>query len=159
ILAGNHINKTAMDAMLVGSKILIERGILAKFVSQNKPESRMLQQFLRLMANSEGVILPISPGKTTETMIHFLRNPEAFKRQQPILGIFPVGFADSDFVTHMNKPWRTGAAVAAFETNAPIVPFYVEGLPYHWGPLDMLKSVAHSAVGRKAFEFKIRLGC
>src|SRR6059036_3540106 len=26
ILAGNHINKTAMDAMLMGSRLLIERG-------------------------------------------------------------------------------------------------------------------------------------
>ena len=26
ILAGNHINKTAMDGMLLGSKILVERG-------------------------------------------------------------------------------------------------------------------------------------
>ena len=33
ILAGNHINKTAMDAMLLGSKILIARGGLVKFVS------------------------------------------------------------------------------------------------------------------------------
>src|SRR5262249_4381908 len=29
ILAGNHINKAANDAMLMGSKILIERGRLA----------------------------------------------------------------------------------------------------------------------------------
>src|SRR5436190_24140870 len=35
ILAGNHINKTASDAMLIGSKILVERGRLAKFVSRN----------------------------------------------------------------------------------------------------------------------------
>ena len=158
ILAGNHVNKTAMDAMLIGSKILIERGTLAKFVSQPDPDGRLLKQFIRLMGNSEGVILPICPGKTTETMIDFLRNPQAFKRQQPILGIFPVGFADTDFEIHVNKPWRTGAAVAAFATDAPIVPFFVEGLPYHWGPLDMLKAVAHSAVGRKAFEFKIRFG-
>src|ERR1043166_10287134 len=37
ILAGNHINKTAMDAMLLGSKILISRGGLLKFVSQADP--------------------------------------------------------------------------------------------------------------------------
>src|SRR6185295_4827164 len=69
ILAGNHINKTAMDAMLIGSKILIERGTLAKFVSQREPENRVLRQFIRLMEDSGGVILPIRPGKTTETMI------------------------------------------------------------------------------------------
>ena len=39
-----------------------------------------------------------------------------------------------------------------------IVPFFVEGLPYHWGPFDMLKSVARPFVGERAFEFKIRLG-
>src|SRR5262245_56667572 len=37
ILAGNHINRTACDAMLMGSKILVERGGLAKFVSQSDP--------------------------------------------------------------------------------------------------------------------------
>jgi len=158
ILAGNHINKTAMDAMLMGSKILIELGGLAKFVSQADPRDPMLKRFVRLLGNTEGVILPIHKGMTTDTMIQFLRNPEASKRRQPILGIFPVGAADSDFETHMKKTWHTSAAVAAFETGAPIVPFFVEGLPYHWGPFDMLKSVARPLVGERAFEFKIRLG-
>jgi 1-acyl-sn-glycerol-3-phosphate acyltransferase len=158
ILAGNHINKTAMDAMLMGSKILRERGGLAKFVSQCDPPDRLLKHFVRVLGSDEGIILPIRDGGTTNTMVQFLRNPEAYKRQQPILGIFPVGFADSDFETHMKKKWHTSAAVAAYETGAPIVPFYIEGLPYHWGPFDMLKAVASSLMGRKAFEFKVRLG-
>ena len=158
ILAGNHINKTANDAMLMGSKILIERGGLAKFVSQADPPDRMLKHFLRLMGDDGGVILPIQKGLTTETMIKFLRNPEAFGRQQPILGIFPAGSADIDFEAQMKKPWHTGAAVAACETGAAIVPFYIEGLPCHWGPFDMLKAASRSLVGRKAFQFKIRLG-
>jgi 1-acyl-sn-glycerol-3-phosphate acyltransferase len=158
ILAGNHINKTAMDGMLLGSKILIERGGLTKFVSVADPPGRMLKHFVRLMGTTEGVLLPIHKGMTTDTMIQFLRNPEAFRRQQPILGIFPAGDADRDFETHMNKEWHTGAAVAAFDTGAPIVPFFIQGLPYHWGPLDMLKAVARSLVGDKAFELKIRLG-
>src|SRR5262249_37871883 len=106
----------------------------------------------------EGVILPIEKGSTTQTMIHFLRNPETFKRQQPILGIFPAGTADDDFMKQMNRPWHTSAAVASFETRVPIVPFYVEGLPLHWGPMDMLKAVGRSVVGGKAFHFKARLG-
>lgn len=57
ILAGNHINKAANDAMLIGSKILVERCRLAKFGSQPDPPSRMLQRFLRLMGNPDGVIL------------------------------------------------------------------------------------------------------
>lgn len=158
ILAGNHINITAMDAMLMGSKILNERGGLAKFVAQAEPPDRMLKHFVGLMGSDEGVILPIRKGMTTDTMIEFLRNPEAFNRQQPILGIFPAGFADSDFQEHMKKPWRTSAAVAACETGVPIVPFFIEGLPYHWGPFDMLKAVARSLTGGKAFEFKVRLG-
>jgi len=158
ILAGNHINKTAMDAMLVGSKILLERGGLAKFVSQADPSERMLKHFIRLMGNAEGVILPIQTGNTTDTMIEFLRNPTAFKREQPILGIFPAGYADSDFETHMRRPWHTSAAVAAYESGAAIVPFFVEGLPYAWGPFDMLKAVARSVISGKAFEFKVRLG-
>ena len=158
ILAGNHINKTAMDAMLLGSKILIERGGLAKFVSQADPPDRMLRHFVRILGNNKGVILPIHEGMTTETMIDFLRNPAAFSREQPILGIFPVGSADSDFETHMKKPWHTSAAVAALETGAPIVPFFVQGLPYDWGPFDMLKAVARPLLGGKAFDFQIRLG-
>jgi 1-acyl-sn-glycerol-3-phosphate acyltransferase len=158
ILAGNHLNKTAMDAMLMGSKILIERGGLAKFVSQADPPDRMLKHFIRLMGTAEGVILPIQSGATTDAMIEFLRNPAAFNREQPILGIFPVGSADSDFEAHMKRPWHTSAAVAAFETGAPIVPFFLEGLPSYWGVFDMLKAVARSLVGGKAFEFKIRLG-
>src|SRR5215831_19325721 len=88
ILAGNHLNKTANDAMLIGSKILLERGHLVKFVSQADPPGRVLQHFLRLMGETEGVILPIQKGgATTSTMIEFLRHPETFGRQQPILGI------------------------------------------------------------------------
>src|SRR5215510_15742273 len=139
ILAGNHINRTASDAMLMGSKILVERGGLPKFVSQADPPDRMLKRFLSLMGNAEGVILPVQKGMTTATMIDFLQNPQGFGRQQPILGIFPAGYSDSDFQTHMNRPWRTSAAVAACKTGAPIVPFYVEGLPQNWGPFDMLK--------------------
>jgi 1-acyl-sn-glycerol-3-phosphate acyltransferase len=157
ILAGNHINKTAMDAMLIGSKILIERGGLAKFVSIADPPG-MLKHFVRLMGGSNGVLMPIQKGMTTGTMIDFLRNPATFNREQPILGIFPAGRASREFEEHMSKPWYTGAAVAAFETGAPIVPFFVEGLPYHWGPMDMLKAVARGIVGEKAFEFKVRLG-
>jgi 1-acyl-sn-glycerol-3-phosphate acyltransferase len=158
ILAGNHISRTAMDAMLLGSKILIERGGLAKFVSQHSPADPVLKHFVRLMGKTEGVILPIQAGMTTETMIEFLRNPKAFNRHQPLLGIFPVGSASADFHTHMNQPWHTSAAVAAYATGSPIVPFFVEGLPYHWGPFDMLKSVARLLVGGKAFQFKVRLG-
>ena len=158
ILAGNHINRTASDAMLMGSKILVNRGGLAKFVSQSDPPDRVLKHFLRLMGNADGVILPIQKGLTTETMIKFLRNPEAFGRQQPILGIFPAGSADSDFETQMKRPWHTGVAVAACETGAPVVPFYIEGLPYHWGPFDMLKAASRSIVGSRAFDFKIHLG-
>ena len=158
ILAGNHINKTAMDAMLVGSKILIKRRGLTKFVAQADPPDRLLKHFVRLLGNAEGVILPVQEGMTTNTMIQFLQNPEAFNREQPILGIFPVGSADSDFEAHMKKTWHTSAAVAAYETGAPIVPFFIEGLPYHWGPFDMLKAVKGVVVGSKAFEFKIRLG-
>jgi 1-acyl-sn-glycerol-3-phosphate acyltransferase len=158
ILAGNHINKTAMDALLLGSKILIERGGLAKFVSIADPPDRMLKHFVRLMGHSEGVLLPIQKGGTTASMIEFLRNPATYKREQPILGIFPAGNADRDFETNMTRQWHTGAAVTAFETGAPIVPFFVEGLPYHWRPLDMLKAVARSLVGDKAFEFKVRFG-
>ena len=158
ILAGNHINKTAMDGMLLGSKILIERGSVTKFVSVADPPGRVLKHFVRLMGTTEGVLLPIHKGMTTDSMIQFLRNPGAFRRQQPILGIFPVGDADRNFEAHMSKEWHTSAAVAAAETGAPLVPFFVQGLPYHWGPLDMLKAVARSLVGDKAFEFKIRLG-
>src|SRR5437870_4751882 len=91
ILAGNHINKTASDAMLIGSKILSERGRLAKFVSQSDPAGRTLKHFLRLMGDTEGVILTIQKGTTTNTMIRFLQNPRAFGREQAILGIFPAG--------------------------------------------------------------------
>src|SRR5947209_8584516 len=141
ILAGNHINKTAMDAMLLGSKILIERVGLVKFVSQADPPDRLLKHFVRMLGNSQGVILPVQEGATTGAMIEFLRNPEAFNRQQPILGIFPAGFADADFEEQMQRTWHTSAAVAAIQTAAPIVPFYLEGLPYLWGPFDMLKEV------------------
>ena len=158
ILAGNHINKAANDAMLIGSKILVERGRLPKFVSQSDPAGRTLQHFLRLMGNPDGVILPIRKGGTTSSMVEYLRNPEAFGRQQPILGIFPAGFADSDFVTQSKRPWHTSAAVAACETGAPIVPFYIEGLPYHWGPFDMLKAASRSLTRRRPFRFKIRFG-
>ena len=158
ILAGNHINKTAMDAMLLGSKILVERGGLVKFVSQADPPDRLLKHFVRLLGNNEGVILPVQEGATTSAMIEFLRNPEAFRRQYPILGIFPTGFADPDLEAQMERPWHTSVAVAASETGTPIVPFFIEGLPYHWGPFDMLKTVAGSMVGSKPFEFKIRLG-
>jgi 1-acyl-sn-glycerol-3-phosphate acyltransferase len=158
ILAGNHINKTAMDAMLMGTKILIERGGLAKFVSQADHTDPLLNRLIRLMGNAEGVILPINKAKTTERMIEFLRNPQTYNREQPILGIFPAGYADTDFATHMNRPWHTSAAVASIEAGVPIVPFYVEGLPCQWGPMDMLKAVARSVVGGKAFEFKARLG-
>ena len=118
----------------------------------------MLKHFVRLLGNNKGVILPIQEGATTSTMIEFLRNPEAFNRQQPILAIFPAGFADEDFAAQMERPWHTGAAVAAFETGAPIVPFFIEGLPYHWGPFDMLKAVSGLVRGKKAFQFKIRFG-
>jgi 1-acyl-sn-glycerol-3-phosphate acyltransferase len=158
ILAGNHISRTANDAMLMGSKILEERGALAKFVSQADPSDRMLKRFLRLMGNAEGVILPIQKGMTTTTMIDFLENPQGFGRLQPILGIFPAGQSDSDFQTHMNRPWRTSAAVAACKTGAPIVPFYIEGLPQHWGPFDMLKAAGRAFVSGKSFRFKIHLG-
>jgi len=158
ILAGNHINKTACDAMLMGSKILVERGRLAKFVSRHDPPERMLKHFLRLMGNSSGVILPIQMGMTTDSIIDYLQDPQAFGRQQAMLGIFPAGSADSDFDTHMNRPWHTSAAVAACKTGVPIVPFYIEGLPYNWGPFQMLKAASRSFVGDKAFNFKIRLG-
>src|SRR6266581_9338953 len=75
ILAGNHINKTAMDAMLLGSKILICRGGLLKFVSQADPPDRLLKHFVRLLGNNNGVILPVQEGSTTSAMIKFLRNP------------------------------------------------------------------------------------
>ncbi len=158
ILAGNHINKTAMDAMLIGSKILIYRGGLVKFVSQADPTDRLLKHFVRLLGNNSGVILPVQEGSTTSAMIEFLRNPEAFNRQQPILGIFPAGFADKNFEAHMERTWHTSAAVAAVETGAPIVPFFIQGLPYHWGPFEMLKTVAGQIVGSKSFQFKIRFG-
>jgi len=158
ILAGNHINRCANDAMLMGSKILVARGSLAKFVSQPDPPDRMLKHFLRLMGKAEGVILPIQKGMTTTTMIEFLRNPQGFGRHQSILGIFPAGYADSDFESQMERPWRTSAAVAACETGAQIVPFYAEGLPYNWGPFDMLKAAGHCLVGGKTFQFKVRLG-
>jgi 1-acyl-sn-glycerol-3-phosphate acyltransferase len=158
ILAGNHVNKAANDAMLMGSKILVERGRLPKFVSQSEPTDRMLKHFLRLMGNAEGVILPIEKGRTTKTMVEFLENPEGFGRQQAVLGIFPAGFADSDFEAQMNRPWHTSAAVAACKTGTPIVPFYIEGLALDWGPLDMLKAASRCFVGIKPFNFKIRLG-
>jgi len=158
ILAGNHINKTAMDGMLLGSKILRMRGGLSKFVSIADPDSWMLRHFVRLMGESEGVVLPIQKGMTTETMIQFLENPAAFHREQSILGIFPVGEADRDFEKHMQKEWHTSAAVAAYATGAPIVPFFVEGLPYAWGPLDILKAIARSPVAGKPFRFTARLG-
>ena len=158
IVAVTHINKAENDAMLMGSKILVERGGLAKFVSQSEPPDRMLKHLLWLMGNAEGVILTIQKGMTTETMVEFLQNPEAFGRQQPILGIFPAGFADSDFEAQMNRPWHTSAAVAACKTGAPVVPFYIEGLPCDWGPFDMLKAASRSVVGNKTFNFKIRLG-
>jgi 1-acyl-sn-glycerol-3-phosphate acyltransferase len=158
ILAGNHINKTAMDGMLLGSKILRMRGGLSKFVSIADPDGWMLRHFVRLMGESEGVVLPIQKGMTTETMIQFLENPAAFQREQSILGIFPVGEADRDFEKHIRKEWHTSAAVAAYATGAPIVPFYVEGLPYEWGPLDILKAIARAPVAGKPFKFIARLG-
>jgi len=58
----------------------------------------------------------------------------------------------------MQKEWHTSAAVAAYATGAPIVPFFVEGLPYAWGPLDILKAIARSPVAGKPFRFTARLG-
>jgi hypothetical protein len=91
-------------------------------------------------------------------MIHFLQDPQAFGRQQAILGIFPAGHADSDFNTHMNRTWHTSAAVAACKTGTPIVPFHLAGLPYHWGPVEMLKAASRSMLRGPAFKFRIRLG-
>ena len=68
--------------MLMGSKILVERGLLAKFVSVADPPDRMLKHFLRLIGDTEGVILPIQKGMTTETMIQFLSNPGGFERHR-----------------------------------------------------------------------------
>ena len=65
------------------------------------------------MGKTEGALLPIHKGMTTHAMIQFLRDPKAFQRQQPILGIFPVGGADIDFEKHIDKLWHTSAAVAA----------------------------------------------
>ena len=158
ILAGNHINRTALDGMLLGSKILLERGIPAKWVSIPDPPTRLLKHFVRLMGKNDGVLLPIRKGATTSTMIEFLKNPQAFGRSRALLGIFPAGEADRDFERQINKPWHTGAAVASIETGTPIVPFFVEGLPYHWGPLDMLKAVGRCLIVGKAFGFKVRLG-
>jgi len=158
ILAGNHTNKTALDAMLIGSKILVERGRLAKFVSRSDPPDRMLKHFLRLMGSTDGVILPIQKGATTETIIQFLRKPEAFGREQAILGIFPAGHADADLEAQMKRTWHKSAAVASCETGAPIVPFHIDGLPYEWGPVDMLKAASRTVVSGKAFNFKIKLG-
>src|SRR5712691_2061660 len=45
ILAGNHINKTALDGMLLGSKILMARGVPVKFVSVADPPTWMLKHF------------------------------------------------------------------------------------------------------------------
>jgi 1-acyl-sn-glycerol-3-phosphate acyltransferase len=157
ILAGNHINKTGNDAMLMGSKILVERGCLAKFVSTAEPATLLLKRFLRLMGNAEGVLLPIKKGATTETMIQFLQNPEAFGRERAIMGVFPAGHADSDFATHMKRPWHTSAAVAACATGASLVQFHLEGLPYDWGPFDMLKAASRSLGSNKAFKYRIRL--
>jgi 1-acyl-sn-glycerol-3-phosphate acyltransferase len=158
ILAGNHVNKTAMDGMLLGSKILAQRGVPTKWVSIADPPSWMLRHFVRIMGQAEGALLPVHKGMTTKKMIEFLQNPGAFQRHQPILGIFPVGDADRDFARHMAKPWHTSAAVAAIETGAPIIPFFVQGLPYEWGPLDMLKSVAQTLAGGMPFKFRVRLG-
>ena len=158
ILAGNHINKTANDAMLMGSKILVERGLLVKFVSQPEPPDRMLKHFLRVMGDADGVILPIQKSATTETMIEFLQNPKLFGRERAILGIFPAGFADSNFETQMKRPWHTSAAGAACATGAPIVPFFIEGLPYNWGLFDMLKAASRALLGIKPFKFTFRLG-
>ncbi len=158
ILAGNHINKTSMDGMLLGSKILVARGVSAKWVSVADPPGWMMKRFVKLMGEAEGILLPLQKGRTTQTMIEFLRHPQAFQRQQAILGIFPVGEADADFEQHMNKTWHTSAAVAAVETGTPIVPFFIEGLPYHWGPLEMLKAAGQLLVGGQAFKFRIRLG-
>lgn len=158
ILAGNHINRTAMDGMLLGSKILTQRGVPAKWVSIADPPSWVLRHFVQVMGQAEGALLPVHKGMTTKKMVDFLHNPEAFQRRQPILGIFPVGDADRNFETQMAKPWHTSAAVAAVELGAPIVPFYMEGLPYEWGPLDMLKSVAQTLAGGKPFRFKVRFG-
>ena len=138
--------------------ILVERGVPAKWVSIADPPGWMLQHFVRLLGKTEGVILPIQKGMTTKTMVEFLRNPSAFQRRQPMLGVFPVGEADFDFEKHMTKPWHTSAAVAALETGAASVPFFIEGLAYHWGPPDILKAVARSLVGEPPFKFKIRLG-
>jgi 1-acyl-sn-glycerol-3-phosphate acyltransferase len=158
ILAGNHINKTAMDGMLLGSKILTQRGVPAKWVSIADPPSWMLRHFVRVMGQAEGALLPVHKGMTTSKMVEFLQNPEAFQRRQPILGIFPVGDADRDFQKHMSKTWHTSVAVAAVETGAPIVPFFMDGLPYEWGPLDMLKCVAQTLAGGNPFKFRVRLG-
>jgi 1-acyl-sn-glycerol-3-phosphate acyltransferase len=158
ILAGNHINRTAMDGMLLGSKILTLRGVPAKWVSIADPPSWMLRHFVRVMGQAEGALLPVHKGMTTTKMVEFLQNPEAFQRRQPILGIFPVGDSDHDFQKHMSKTWHTSAAVAAAETGAPIVPFFVDGLPYEWGPLDMLKCVAQTLAGGKPFKLRVRLG-
>src|SRR5436190_20001014 len=97
ILAGNHINKTAMDGMLLGSKILTRRGVPAKWVSIADPPAWMLRQFVRIMGQAEGALLPVHKGMTTKTMIQFLQNPEEFQRHQPVLGTFPGGDADRDF--------------------------------------------------------------
>lgn len=158
ILAGNHINDAATDAMLMGSKILLHRGSLAKFVSQAEPSDPVLKHFLELMGNPQGVILPIKKGMTTEIMIEFLQNPAAFGRQQAILGIFPAGCADRQFETQMKRTWHTSAAVAACKTGCPIVPFYIEGLPHNWGPRQILKAASQAAVGGKPFRLKIRFG-
>jgi hypothetical protein len=38
------------------------------------------------------------------------------------------------------------------------VPFFIEGLPYNWGPFDMLKAASRALLGIKSFKLTIRLG-
>lgn len=111
ILAGNHTSN--LDSLLLLSSTKRNIHFLAK---------KELWHGLKGIIFSNLGLIPVDRKNKNHAAI---KTAETYLKDEKLIGIFPEGTTEKG--TKKLLPFKIGAVKIAYETNTPIVPFYISG--------------------------------
>ena len=139
ILAANHAYKSGVDGFILGHLLATRAGRVPRIVI-TADDRNWVVRMERWVLHYYGIALlvgdPVAGRRqgASDTIAAYLGE----SNRHTVL-MFPAGRAIADPVPQLNN-WSTGAMVAAWKGNCPVVPVAVGGLRLDWTPETVIFS-------------------
>lgn len=159
VVAANHAYKSGVDGFILGH-LLATRASRVPRIAITADSRNWMVRVERWALHHYGIALLVpddSKGHTRRSGLSDVIAAYLRENSRHAVLIFPAGRAVADPSLQL-KDWSTGAVVAAWKAECPVVPIAIGGLRLDWTPETVIFSAIESDGPEPPFRINVRIG-